>query len=150
MSFTSMHNDHLDPDRHCLEVEPPEAHQTVLEFFLADNEDECERNLYRNTNCGAWIEFTDTGIKIGSIVEGADFGTMIYPLQYADNFTSADIQARIDAVEAEAAAIWEWANVLRDKNGRKHHNGKTDAERGCDCPDVWFDYQHLDQDGRSS
>ena len=143
-------DDHLDPDRHLWPAEPPEAYQTVLDFFSAENENEAKRNLYKNTACGAWIEFTEQGIQLGSIVEGCDFGTAIYPLNYADNFTSKDIQDRIDAIEKEADATWEWANVLKDITGRRNCNGKTDAERGLDAPDVDFDYRHLNPDGRSS
>ena len=36
MSFTSMHNDHLDPDLHDCQPEAPEAYQTVLDFFCAE------------------------------------------------------------------------------------------------------------------
>ncbi len=130
--------DHLDPDKHLWPVEPPEAYQTVLDFFSAENEDQCKRHLYKYTDCGAWIAFNEDGIRLGSIVEGCDFGTAIYPLYYADNFTSADIQARINAIEAEATAIWDWANVPRDRLGRRHRYGKTLAEQGCDAPDTEF------------
>lgn len=144
-AFSRMHDDYLDPDKHLWPEEPPEAYQTVLDFFSAENESECKRRIYEYTSCGAWIEFTESGIVIGSIVEGCDFGTATYPLHYADKFTSADIQARIDAVEKEASAIWEWSNVLRDKNGRRHQHGKSDAENGIDAPDVSYDYQHFEQ-----
>ena len=127
--------DHLDPDKHLWPVEPPEAYQTVLDFFGAETEAQCERSIYKYTDCGACIQFTETGIRLSSIVEGLDFGTAVYPLDYADNFTAADIQARIDAIEKEASALWDWANVPRDKLGRRHRNGKTDAERGIDAPD---------------
>jgi hypothetical protein len=150
MSFTTMHNDHLDPDRHNTQVEPPEAYQTVLDFFSAESEGQCKRNMYKYTDCGAWLEFTPTGIVIGSIVEGCDFGTATYPLHYKDNFTSADIQARIDAVEREAEAIWDWANVLRDRTGRRNRNGKTLAEQGCDAPDISYEYGDFEQGERSA
>lgn len=92
-----------------------------------------KKALYRDTNCGAWIEFEDAGIKVGSIVEGLDFGTNIYPLSYP--FTSEDLEKRVQAIEAEAHALWVWCN-----------------EDGCegDAPDVGWDYQHLDPDGVSS
>ena len=124
--------------------------QTVLDFFSADDEAQAQRHIYKFTSCGAWISFKDWGVIIGSIVEGCDFGTMSYPLRYADNFTDSDIQARTNAVEKEADAIWEWANILKDVNGRRHCNGKTDAERGMDCPDVNVDFQQFEQGERSS
>ena len=125
--------------------------QTVLDFFCAENEARAERNLYKNTACGAWIEFNDTGIVIGSIVEGLEFGTATYPLHYADGFTDADIEARIDAVEREADALWDWANRPCDKKGRWRKNGSTtQADLGLDAPDTNEDYRMFEQDGRSS
>lgn len=124
--------------------------QTVFDFFSAENEAQVERHLYKYTDSGAWIQFKEDGIVIGSIVEGNDFGTATYPLYYADDFTAADIQARIDAVEKEAAALWDWANVTRDRLGRRHPYGKTQAELGVDAPDVDYDYRHFNQGERSS
>lgn len=63
------------------------------------------RRLYKDTECGAWIEFEDDGIRIGSIVEGCDFGTAIYPLKYP--FEEDAFDERIKAIEAEADALWE-------------------------------------------
>jgi hypothetical protein len=151
MSFTQMHNDHLDPDRHNCQPEAPEAYQTVLDFFSAENEHQCQRHLYKYTDCGAWIEFTPTGIVLGSIVEGCNFGTATYILNYADNFTSDDMQARIDAIEKEASALWEWANRPCDKNGKWRKNGAhTMADLGCDAPDIDCDYGMFEQGERSS
>ena len=110
----------------------------------AENVSELYRTIYKYTDCGAWIDFNVGGIVIGSIVEGLDFGTATYPLRYADNFTSADIQARINAVEVEAAALWKWAN-----EGPKDSDD-TWASIGLDAPDVDNDYQHLNPSGRSS
>lgn len=125
--------------------------QDVLDFFSADTEERAARALYKNTACGAWIEFRADGILLGSIVEGCDFGTATYPLNYANGFTDADIQARIDAIEAEADALWNWANRRCDKQGRVRRNGcTTEAELGLDAPDVDFEYRHLDPEGRSS
>lgn len=124
--------------------------QTVLDFFCAEDEAQAERNLYKNTTCGAWIEFNDTGILIGSIVEGLDFGTMSYPLHYANGFTGADIQARINAVEAEADAFWDWANRPCDKKGRWRKNGSTtQADLDIDPPDIHNDYRMFEQGMRS-
>jgi len=147
-AFSRMHDDYLDPDKHLWPEEPPEAYQTVLDFFSAENEEQCKHRIYKHTRCGAWIEFKESGIVIGSIVEGCDFGTATYPLHYSKKFTSADIQARIDAVEKEASAVWEWSNVLRDKNGRRHRNGKSDAVNGHEAPDVSYEFHHFEQGER--
>jgi hypothetical protein len=150
-SINRIHNEYYDYDRYMGDPpDPPEAYQTVLDFFSAETEDECKRRLYKNTSCGAWINFKQDGIVIGSIVEGCDFGTITYPLHYADDFTSKDIQDRIDAVEREAAAIWEWQNVPFDRRGRRHRNGKTLADQGQDCPDIHREYSHFEQGERST
>lgn len=150
----SAHDSYLDPDRHLWPAEPPEEYMdgqaVVFDFFAAENEDDVQRTLYKSTDCGAAIEFFDWGIRLSSIVEGCAFGTASYPLNYKDKFTGEDIQARIDAIEAEASALWDWANVLRDCTGRRNINGKTDAERGADAPDISNEYLHLNPDGRSS
>ena len=150
MSFTSMHNDWLDPDRHG-EQEPPdwymEGQKVVFDFFSCDeNETEaqqiahCQKWLYKSTDCGAWIEFTEDGIIIGSIVEGCDFGTATYPLSY-NGLTSKDIQDRIDAVEDEADALWKWANEADD-------DGMTQMDHGVDAPDVSYEYMMFEQGER--
>lgn len=117
--------------------------QTVLDFFQADSEEQAKHYIYKYTDCGAWLEFHDWGIVIGSIVEGCDFGTATYPLRYANNFTGADIQARIDAVEREADALWHWCNT-------ETYEGMTNAEQGIDAPDIDFEYRHFEQGERSS
>lgn len=117
--------------------------QTVLEFFNAETEAEAKRHIYKYTDCGAWIHFTKTGVEIGSIVEGCDFGTAIYPLTYGTGFTGTDIQGRINAVEAEASDIWEWMNVVHEGDTETH------AEMGIDCPDTSNNYA-FETNGRSS
>jgi hypothetical protein len=145
-----MHNDHLDPDLHDFQPEAPESHQTVLDFFSAENEADAISNCSKY-NGGLWLEFTPTDIILGSIVEGCDFGTMTYILHYADNFTGADVQARINAIERDANAIWEWANRPCDKNGKWRSNGSTtQAELGFDAPDIDYEYRHFEQGERSS
>ena len=93
-----------------------------------------ERQLYKYTECGAWISFSDEGIRLGSIVEGCDFGSAVYPLKWAD-VNRESLYARIEAIENEVEALWDWAN---------------ETDRECDPPDVWRDYTRLGQDGFSS
>jgi hypothetical protein len=77
--------------------------------------DRISRAIYKGTDCGAYVAPQDGstaaavwGIVIGSIVEGCDFGTTTYPLAFP--FTVSDFWARVEAVEAEAGALWSWAN----------------------------------------
>jgi len=120
----------------------------VLDFFSAASRATAQRHIFKYTDCGAWIDFRDDRIIVGSIVEGCDFGTATYILRYP--FESADLQARIDAVEREASALWDWANVPYDRLGRRHRNGKTLADQGVDAPDISYEYEHFEQGERSS
>jgi hypothetical protein len=129
-----------------------------------------ERNVYKHTECGAWIDFTDTGIRIGSIVEGSDVGTSSFALDYP--FEEETYRQCEAAIEKEADAIWEWANTPRwwcpscnaandsdsidelvfDDSGELVIDCptcntrivmKTDADLGIDFPDVWVEHQGL-------
>lgn len=108
-----------------------DGHKKVLEFFSAENEKQCERNLYKFTSCGAWIEFKDWGISLGSIVEGSDDGTDVFNIRYGKGFSKKLIQKTIDKIEEQAAAIWDWANEVRE-------DGKTDEENGLDFPTFYL------------
>lgn len=114
MSFSRMHNEYLDPDRHAQQEMPEdwmESHQAVLDCFSAESEKECIRAAYKYTDCGACLKFTETGIAISAIVEGLDGdGTATYRLNYADHFTVDDIQSCINKVESEASELWQLAN----------------------------------------
>jgi hypothetical protein len=104
-----------------------DGHKKVLEFFSAENEKQCERNLYKYTDCGAWIEFKEWGIRLGSIVEGSDEGTEVFELRYGKGFSKKLIEKTIKTIEEQASAIWDWANKIRE-------DGKTDEGSGLDFP----------------
>ena len=76
----------------------------LLDMIGAKDREGVKRRVYKDTECGAWIEFDPDGISLGSIVEGCDTGTASYPLKYP--FTAADYEAAIEAVEEDADAIW--------------------------------------------
>jgi hypothetical protein len=104
----------------------------MCKYVSAENEEQARRHVYKYTNCGAWISFERQGIKIGSIVEGCDFGTRSYLLEYP--FTPELYDRVIGAIEKEADATWKWAN--EEDSGR---------EQGVDAPDVYLDYPDLDE-----
>jgi len=131
----------------------------LLKEYEDDTPYQLGRALYRHTECGPWIVFlcnagednplhevyyeseeaheTDwlddcVGIKVGSIVEGSDNG--IEPITLMFPFTSQAFSNAVESINHDAGIVWEWANVLKDKNGRRNPNGKTDAERGLDWP----------------
>jgi hypothetical protein len=113
----------------------------LLAHFDCASQSALKKAIYKSTDCGAWIEFEQHRIVLGSIVEGCDFGTATYPLTYP--FTSDDFDARIKAIEAEADALWKWAN-------ESDESGETPIDQGIDAPDVDFDYRHLGPEGRSA
>ena len=59
-----------------------------MEDFLAarmcseESFNQVKRNTYKYTDCGAWIDEDENGITVGSIVEGADYGTSTHVLIY--------------------------------------------------------------------
>lgn len=110
--------------------------KAALRMLTADDEQQAKRNLYKATACGAWIEFDKDGVRVGSIVEGCDFGTAVYPLKYP--FTEKDFDDRMEAIEKEAEALWEWANA--------EEGGASD---GAEAPDVSTEFEHLGPNGRS-
>jgi hypothetical protein len=81
------------------------------EFYAhicADSPESAKRNVYKYTDCGAWINFGMDSITVGSIVEGSDVGTETHTLNFP--FTGKEYNDAIQAIEDEASAIWEWAN----------------------------------------
>lgn len=73
---------------------------------------EVSRNVYKYTDCGAWITFWDDCIDIGSIVEGCDYGTDTYTLTYP--FEIKEFWDALKAVEDEADSIWESTHGCED------------------------------------
>jgi len=131
----SIQDDYLDPDRHLCNAEEPEAYSEAWEYLnelygrKKDNRDESwiKRGVYKYTDCGAWIEFNEEGVKIGSIVEGSDEGADSIDLSWKEipvKFTFS-----LQVIEDQCDLIWQWANEPRD-----YADGKTDMEIGLDWP----------------
>ena len=99
----------------------------ILEYFSAKTEEQAKRNLYKYTNCGAFIEFEEDGIVLGSIVEGSDEGTTTFNLKYSEGITEDYLENIIGRIENEASLIWDWANKVEP-------NGLTPQENGQDWP----------------
>ncbi len=126
-----MLDDYLDPDRFNTE-EPTDyaaAWKYLNQLYWGDmetrNEELIKRRVYKHTDCGAWIEFKEDGIKLGSIVEGSDYGADSIELSWKE--IPAKFTDSLDVIEYQCDLIWEWANQPRD-------DGKTDRETGLDWP----------------
>ncbi len=73
-----------------------------------------QRLVYKNTSCGAWIDFEyaaeENGgsyLLVGSIVEGSDVDCQTQRLRLPT--TSKNLELALQAVEEEAEEIWlEW------------------------------------------
>jgi hypothetical protein len=103
-----------------------ENREDVLKMLCAEDEEEAKRNVYKYTDCGAWINFGESSITVGSIVEGCDVGgTDSFEMEYP--FSAERYQENIDEIERQADLIWDWANVERE-------DGQTDAQAGLDWP----------------
>lgn len=63
-----------------------------------------DRSVYRGTSCGAWVSYQRNGVTVGSIVEGCDYGTQSYALEYP--FDKKDFWGKLEEVEKEATSIW--------------------------------------------
>lgn len=131
----SQHEDYFDPDYHLWKPEEPRGYEEAWQFMNelyglpADNQDQSkiERGVYKYTDCGAWIEFNEHGIKLGAIVEGCD--VEIPPLWLSWEEIPLVFTEVLDNIDKKACAIWKWANEERD-------NGITDADAGLDCPSI--------------
>ena len=75
--------------------------------MYADDEQQMKQDLYRYTNCGAWIEWDEDSVTIGSIVEGseAEFqNTFTFP------FESEEAEDWIEELEDLCEQAWNEAN----------------------------------------
>ena len=85
---------------------PNEA--ALLEYLSATTQAQAIRNVYKYTDCGAWMRFTQMGVDLGSIVEGSHAEIGPYSLTYP--FTSDDWESAMAQIESEAETAWCDAN----------------------------------------
>lgn len=67
-----------------------------------------ERHLYKNTDCGAWIQFQSNYIQLGSIVEGSEAEVRADDMYFP--FTMKQFSDALDFIEEEASRLWHGAN----------------------------------------
>ncbi len=75
--------------------------------YMNTTEKSLKKDLYKNTDCGAWIEWTEKTVTIGSIVEGSDAEfdeTFTFPT------TSEAIEDWLDELERLTDRAWLEAN----------------------------------------
>ena len=70
-----------------------------------------KRDMYKYTDCGAWIEWDDKQMKIGSIVEGSDAEfdqTFVFP------FEMSEVDIWMEDLEILTDEAWQEANGEED------------------------------------
>ena len=86
--------------------------EVAIHFGLPEDAEESliKKAIFKGTNCGAWIEFTVTGIAVGSIVEGSDVDCTSHALIWTgEEDVGAWIDNALAEIEEEANYIWkEW------------------------------------------
>ena len=78
-----------------------------LSYELGSDVEHLKRDVYKYTACGAWIEWTDRTVTIGSIVEGSDAEfdrTFEFPVYLSE------IDNWFDELERLTDEAWQEAN----------------------------------------
>lgn len=78
-----------------------------LATYLGTSADRLERDIYKFTDCGAWIHWDSSTVSIGSIVEGSDAefsNTFCFP------FSSDAYEDWMTELEALTDEAWHEAN----------------------------------------
>ena len=78
-----------------------------LAYELGSDAEHIKRDIYKYTDCGAWIDWTDRTVTIGSSVEGSDaefYRTFEFPVYLAE------INDWIDELERLTDEAWTEAN----------------------------------------
>ena len=78
-----------------------------LAFELGSDVEHLKRDVYKYTDCGAWIDWTDRTVTIGSIVEGSDAefsNTFEFPVYLSE------INGWFDELERLTDEAWHEAN----------------------------------------
>lgn len=79
----------------------------VAEKWLGVSVSDLEKSLYKGTACGAWINWDDSKVSIGSIVEGSDAEfdeTFLFPVE------SEALDDWLDELENLTDEAWKEAN----------------------------------------
>ena len=116
MSFSSMHNDYLDPDRHLWENESHREDMVckVAEWCciswqdyteLEDIERAIAKAIYKGTDSGAWIQFDEDSVKFAGYVEGWD--GELPPVELHWPFTEQVFWDSMEETDSEACNMWD-------------------------------------------
>lgn len=81
----------------------------LARWYGVDNEERLPKAMYKGTECGAWIQWDNATVSIGSIVEGSD-------AEFAESFTfpvsSETIEEWLEELEDLCDQAWREANEV--------------------------------------
>lgn len=83
---------------------PVENEYDLLRMSGVEDRQDFERRVYSDTSCGPWVEWTEGGIRVGSIVEGVDEFPAPRDLDYP--FMPEDLERALADVDEDANRIW--------------------------------------------
>lgn len=87
---------------------------TDLAEWYGTTPEHLEKAIYKGTECGAWIQWTEDTVTIGSIVEGSD-------AEFDETFTFP-----VESEEIEA-----WMQELEDLTDEAWHEANDEEEEQC-------------------
>ena len=76
-------------------------------YFGSDSPRRLEHDIYKYTDCGAWIKWDDKSVTIGSIVEGSDAE---FDKKFSFPVESKDIDDWLDELNELTDEAWHEAN----------------------------------------
>ena len=79
--------------------------------YLGTTVDSLEHDIYKYTDCGAWIRWDASGVECGSIVEGSDAEFSEY---FSFPFTGEEFDLWIAELERLCNEAWHEANDDED------------------------------------
>jgi hypothetical protein len=69
------------------------------------------RRLYKDTACGAWLDFSDPRcVVVGTIVEGSDVEPIVSPRRLWFPFLAPLLDSAVELVERDASDCWQHVN----------------------------------------
>lgn len=88
-----------------------------------------KRRVYKGTDCGAWVTVGDSGVTIGSIVEGSDAEVAPETIRLTSRMTKAEFisrwRAAVQGVEDEASRLWDEANAHEEEEEEEEDTDET-------------------------
>ena len=89
--------------------------EDLCEYFGSDVR-HIERDIYKCTACGAWIEWDNYTVTIGSIVEGSEAE---FSKTFRFQFSSADLDSWLDELDELTDEAWHEANDYEEEEDER-------------------------------